>query len=143
MMLHKDIYRRIVSTKMFMDDHFERDINLDQLSRQASLSKFHFHRLFTAVYRKTPHQYLTGTRLNAAARLLREENGMTASDVCYAIGFESVNSFCLLFRRLYGCTPCSSGRQSRKRNRLWSGNPFSSFRIVSFSLIFLKNSNIR
>ncbi len=106
-----------------MDDHFERDINLDQLSRQASLSKFHFHRLFTAVYRKTPHQYLTGTRLNAAARLLREENGMTVSDVCYAIGFESVNSFCLLFRRIYGCTPLQFREAEQKKKQAMARQP--------------------
>lgn len=53
------LYKRIVSAKVFIDENYHDAIDLDLISRQAFLSRFHFHRLFTRIYRKTPHQYLT------------------------------------------------------------------------------------
>ncbi len=37
-----DIYQRVVSAKMYMYDNFHNSINLEQISRQAYLSGFHF-----------------------------------------------------------------------------------------------------
>jgi len=48
-----EIYQRVVSAKMY--------------------TRFHFHRIFTHVCRKTPHQYLTEKRLKRAKALLAKE----------------------------------------------------------------------
>ncbi|MBL7707724.1 MAG: helix-turn-helix transcriptional regulator, partial [Chitinophagaceae bacterium] len=53
---------------------------------------------------KTPHQYLTQTRIEAAKLLLAKE-GISITDVCTMIGFESLASFSLLFRKQSGHTP--------------------------------------
>src|SRR4030095_15780990 len=92
-----DMYERIVSAKTFIDDNLERPINLEQISRQAFLSKFHFHRVFTRIYKKTPHQYLTLKRLEKA-RILLEREGLSITDVCNFVGFESLGSFSTLFK---------------------------------------------
>jgi AraC-like DNA-binding protein len=98
------IYQRVVSAKMFMDDNFQEAIGLEQISRQAYLSRFHFHRIFTRVYRKTPHQYLTEKRLKRAKALLAKE-GITISEVCNSVGFESIGSFSTLFKKMNGYAP--------------------------------------
>ena len=59
MQITEDIYQRVVSAKLFIDDNYAEPIDLKRISGQAFLSRFHFHRLFTRIYRKTPHQYLT------------------------------------------------------------------------------------
>lgn len=102
--LTADIYQRIVSAKLFIDDNYSDNIDLGQIAKQALLSRFHFHRLFTQVYKKTPHQYLTAKRLEAAKLLLAKE-GISITDVCNEIGFESPTSFSSLFRRQSGFTP--------------------------------------
>ncbi len=99
-----DIYTRIVSAKIFIDDHFEQPINLEQISRQAYLSKFHFHRIFKTIYKKTPHEYLTAKRLDKA-KLLLEKEGINITDVCNCVGFESLSSFSLLFKKQNGFAP--------------------------------------
>lgn len=99
-----DIYERIVSAKMFMDDNFHEPLDLEQISQQAFLSRFHFHRLFTRIYRKTPHQYLTLLRLQHAKKLLEKE-GLSITEVCNSVGFESLGSFSTLFRRENGYAP--------------------------------------
>jgi AraC-like DNA-binding protein len=99
-----EIYARIVSAKLFIDNNFGEAIDLEQISKQAFLSRYHFHRLFTQIYRKTPHQYLTIKRLEKAKALLAKE-GIKITDVCNVVGFESAASFSILFRKHTGFAP--------------------------------------
>jgi AraC-like DNA-binding protein len=102
--LTTDIYQRIVAAKVFIDENYHEPIDLEQISQQAFISRFHFHRLFTHIYKKTPHQYVTQTRLDAAKVLLAKE-GISITDVCNMIGFESLGSFSTLFRKQNGHSP--------------------------------------
>ena len=70
MNLTPELYQRIVSAKIYMDENYHAPIDLDIISRQAFLSRFHFHRMFRKVYQHTPHQYLTRIRLEKAKDLL-------------------------------------------------------------------------
>ncbi|MBC7451141.1 MAG: helix-turn-helix transcriptional regulator [Cytophagales bacterium] len=97
------LYKRIVQAKLFIDHHYTESIDLNNISDEAWFSKFHFIRLFKQVYGKTPHQYLIYVRIERARILLM--SGMTVSEVCYSIGFESISSFCSLFKRSIGLTP--------------------------------------
>ncbi len=103
-MIETDIYNRVVAAKVFIDKNFYEPINLEQISKQAYLSKFHFHRLFTSIYHKTPHDYLTEKRLQHAKLLLQKE-GLNISEVCNNVGFESLASFSLLFKKQNGFAP--------------------------------------
>ena len=102
--LSSDIYQRIVAAKVYIDENYHSAIDLEQISKQAFLSRFHFHRIFTRVYKKTPHQYLTQIRLDAAKEMLAKE-GISITDVCNSIGFESLGSFSSLFRKQSGYSP--------------------------------------
>jgi AraC-like DNA-binding protein len=106
------LYRRIVQAKLFMDGHYHEPIDLDNIADEAYFSKFHFIRLFRKTYGKTPHQYLTGVRIEKARELLLTE--VPVADVCYAVGFESTSSFTGLFRRLVGLTPSAYQEAQRK-----------------------------
>ena len=103
MNLTPDIYQRIVSAKVFIDENYQEQINLDDVSEQAFFSRFHFHRLFTRIYRRTPHQYITQKRLDKAKELLKENKAVT--DVCNEVGFESIGSFSVLFKKEIGFAP--------------------------------------
>jgi AraC-like DNA-binding protein len=102
-LLTNDIYRRIVAAKVYIDENYHESIDLDGISQKAFLSKFHFHRLFTRIYRQTPHQYLTRKRLAKAKDLLSENKVVT--DVCNEVGFESIGSFSVLFKKEIGFAP--------------------------------------
>lgn len=97
-------YQRIISAKLFIDEHFDGPINLSAISQSACLSRFHFHRLFSQVYQRTPHQYLTRKRIEKAKELLLKEE-KTVSEVCMEVGFESLGSFSSLFKKEIGFTP--------------------------------------
>jgi AraC-like DNA-binding protein len=86
------------------DRHFAEPLDLDQLAAVACLSKYHFHRLFTATYARTPAAYLSERRIERAQDLLRATN-LTVTEVCFAVGFSSLGSFSTRFREVVGETP--------------------------------------
>jgi len=99
-----DVYQRIVSAKIFMDENFDQPLDLNIISRHSCISRFHFHRLFTRIYRKTPHRYLTQKRIDNAKQLLAE-NELSVSEICNNVGFESIGSFSILFKKEIGFAP--------------------------------------
>ena len=103
MNLTKDIYQRIATAKIFIDENYYESIGLEEISQQAFLSRFHFHRLFTKIYRSTPHRYLTQKRIEKAKQLLAENKAI--NDVCSEVGFESIGSFSTLFKKEIGFAP--------------------------------------
>ena len=103
MNLTNDLYERIAAAKVYIDENFREPINLEAISQQAFLSRFHFHRIFTQVYRSTPHQYVTRKRLDKARDLLAHNKPVT--EVCNEVGFESIGSFSMLFKKEVGFAP--------------------------------------
>lgn len=103
------LYRRLVQSKLFIDNHFSEKIDLDEISDEANCSKYHFIRLFKKIYGRTPHQYLSFVRLEQAKVRLKTESSVI--DVCFEVGFESPTSFTALFKRTYGKTPSEYKRE--------------------------------
>jgi len=103
MPIAEELYERIVAAKVFIDENYHEAINLDEISQKAFLSRYHFHRLFSQVYKKTPHQYLTLKRIEKAKDLLAENKQII--DVCNEVGFESLGSFSTLFKKEIGFAP--------------------------------------
>jgi AraC-like DNA-binding protein len=110
------LYKRIVQAKLFIDDHYSDNIDLNNIADEAYFSKFHFIKLFKTIYGKTPHQYLIYVRVEKAMELLR--NDYSVSDVCTNVGFESLTSFSGLFKRIVGITPSAYFLQQKKLRAL-------------------------
>lgn len=104
MPIASELYQRIVTAKLYIDDNFQEAIDLDKIAGKACLSRFHFHRLFTKVYKITPHQYLTQKRISKAKDLLHKDK-LTITEVCNEVGFESIGSFSILFKKEIGFAP--------------------------------------
>ena len=98
-----ELYTRIVAAKIFIDEHYDEPLNLACISQKACLSPFHFHRLFSKIYKRTPHQYLTSRRIEKVKDLLSENKQV--KDVCNEVGFESPASFSVLFKKEMGFAP--------------------------------------
>ena len=103
MNLSTDTYQRIATAKIYIDENFHESIDLEEISQRAFFSRYHFHRLFTKIYRRTPHQYLTRKRIERAKDMLAENK--TVTDVCNEVGFESIGSFSVLFKKEIGFAP--------------------------------------
>lgn len=98
-----DIYKKIVRSKIFIDDNHEKPLDLNAISREACISKYHYLRLFKTIYNKTPYQYLLERKIDKAKELLK--NDLPVTDVCFHLGFESAASFSKLFKNFMGQSP--------------------------------------
>jgi AraC-like DNA-binding protein len=97
-------HESVRSARRFLDQYYDTPITIEQLSREAALSPFYFIRLFRRIYRQTPHQYLVQQRIARAKDLLRTTD-LPITEICAAVGFESLGSFSTLFRKVAGVSP--------------------------------------
>jgi transcriptional regulator GlxA family with amidase domain len=79
-------------------------LDLAAMAETACFSKFHFLRLFRQAYGETPARYLSQLRLERARTLL-ETTDRSVSEICLAVGFESLPSFSCAFRKHTGNSP--------------------------------------
>lgn len=100
----EELYRRLYRARDYADALSSMSITLDDMARIACLSPTHFLRTFKQVFHETPHRYLTTRRLERAQRLLRQTD-LPVTDICFAVGFESLGSFSSLFKRRMGYSP--------------------------------------
>lgn len=104
----------IIETRRFIDNNFEKDLKLDFLAHMRFTSKFHLQRLFKRYYGQTPRQYLIDKRVEKSKDLLKK--GMTVTEVCFAVGFESLGSFSTLFKTKTGTSPSKFQKQQLSRS---------------------------
>ena len=95
--------RRIARVTAMMRAEPERPFSLDDLAREAGLSRFHFLRVFSKAVGQTPHAWLVNQRVNRAQALLRA--GERPAEVAVACGFADQPHLTRAFRRIVGVTP--------------------------------------
>ncbi|MEK7727908.1 MAG: AraC family transcriptional regulator [candidate division KSB1 bacterium] len=108
----EELYRRLHRARDFMQASWQQPLALEELARVACLSPNHFLRSFRQLFHQTPHQYLTALRL-AQARHLLTHTEHTVTDICFALGFESLGSFSLLCAKHLGASPSRYRRQKK------------------------------
>jgi AraC-like DNA-binding protein len=108
-----EVHERLCRARSFINENFQQPLDLDEISRKACLSRYHFLRRFREEFATTPHQYLIDRRIEKAKELLRYRR-MTVTDVCFEVGFESLGSFSTLFRERVGDAPTNYRRQQRE-----------------------------
>jgi AraC-like DNA-binding protein len=86
---------------------------IDEVAREAAMSRFHFIRQFHALFGDTPHQFRIRARLDRARHLLALGNH-SVTDVCMEVGFSSLGSFSDLFERRVGVRPSEYRRHVRR-----------------------------
>ncbi|MES1159721.1 MAG: AraC family transcriptional regulator, partial [Bacteroidota bacterium] len=98
-----DVVDRLIKAKALMDRHFCDDLAVHSIAHRSLISKFHFTRLFTRCYGRTPYQYITERRILHAKELLIAKVSVT--DTCFLLGFESPTSFSAFFKKHTGFPP--------------------------------------
>ena len=79
---------------------------LEELARQAGLSRTLLHERFSALVGQPPMQYLARWRMQVAASLLARGNSKVAA-IALEVGYETEASFNRAFKRLVGVPPAS------------------------------------
>lgn len=109
----EELYRRLHIARDYMHACLHEPLTLEMIAAVALLSPHYFLRMFKAVFRQTPHAYLTQKRLERARYLLGKTD-TPVTEICFAVGFQSLGSFSSLFHRDTGMSPRSYRQFSRK-----------------------------
>lgn len=88
-------------------------LRLASMAAPAAMSAFHFQRTFTRAFGETPLEFLTRRRMEEARRLLVRTD-LPVTEVCLAVGYESLGTFSVRFRERTGYAPSEYRRAVRR-----------------------------
>jgi AraC-like DNA-binding protein len=86
-----------------LDERFREKVTLRQAAAAIHAHPAHLVRMFSREFGISPHQYLTGRRVDLARQLLLD--GMPPGDAAAAVGFFDQSHLNRTFRRLLGTSP--------------------------------------
>jgi len=90
-----------------------RPVEVSALAREAGMAVSTFHTHFKSLTAAAPLQYIKNVRLHRA-RLLMLEEGLSASQAAFRVGYESASQFSREFKRLFGQPPAAAVAQLRE-----------------------------
>jgi AraC family transcriptional regulator len=98
-------HQRLRKVIGFIGQHLDEEISLESLSDVFCISKFHFHRLFTAFTGLSLQQYIRWLRLKRAAHQLIVDKDQSIINIAINAGFESQEAFSRAFKKACGFSP--------------------------------------
>ena len=104
--------RRLQRAIEYIHANLTKEITVEELAAAASLSRFHFSRMFKATTGQSPSRFIGQLRLELAKSLLVD--GRSIADVAHDCGFSSESNFIRSFRRATGLTPGQHRHLARK-----------------------------
>jgi len=111
-MIHPELLSRLCHARDLLRDWEDEPLPVSAVARASGLTRFHFIRLFKAIFGETPHQYRLRAQVEKAKHLLLLTD-LSITDVCMAVGFSSLGSFSALFSRRVGMSPSEFQRRHR------------------------------
>lgn len=109
--LPQGVSKEIFSAIQFIQDHTNTQIGVDDVADAIGKSRSSLTRRFKAETGKTVTEYITGSKLQDAKRLLRYSD-MTLSEIASTLAFSGQPYFQTVFKRYTGVTPM----EYRKKN---------------------------
>ena len=94
-----------------IDREYAQPLDVEALARGVHLSSGHLSREFRAVYGESPYSYLMTRRIERAMALLRRGD-LSVTEVCFAVGCQSLGTFSTRFTELVGMPPSVYRRQA-------------------------------
>jgi len=94
-----------------IDRDYAQPLDVEALAQGAHLSAGHLSREFKRAYGESPYSYLMTRRIERAMALLRKGD-LSVTEVCFAVGCQSLGTFSTRFTELVGVPPSVYMRES-------------------------------
>jgi AraC family transcriptional regulator len=104
---------RLARVLDFMQENLALPITLADMARVASVSPFHFSRIFHKATGLSPQRYLTEQRLIAAESMIRT-SAVSINDIAGMCGYARHAAFSAAFFRRFGATPTEHRQRSHR-----------------------------
>jgi transcriptional regulator GlxA family with amidase domain len=92
------------SVKDRIDRDYAQPLDVEALARGIHVSAGHLSREFKKAYGDSPYSYLMTRRIERAMAMLRKGD-LSVTDVCFAVGCQSLGTFSTRFTELVGVPP--------------------------------------
>ncbi len=99
-------YEVIEEALIYIENHIQEPLSLEVVSHTFNMSKYYFHRLFSAMMNCSLNQYILSRRLNASLKFI-EDRRLSLTEIAYTLNFGTPSSFTRAFKCHYGITPSS------------------------------------
>ncbi|MCR5105107.1 MAG: response regulator [Eubacterium sp.] len=90
--------------KEYIMTHYQKDISLDDVSREIDISPYYFSKLFKEATGDNFIEYLTNLRIDKAKDLL-DNTELSMKEICVQVGYANPNYFSRIFKKNVGVTP--------------------------------------
>ena len=113
----RDSDEKMKAMMRYIHAHYPDTISVDQLAKEAHISKRVCYRLFHENLHMSPVGYMTGYRLRKACQRLAETDE-PITQIAYNCGLGSSSYFGKLFREQFGGTPTAYRKEWHNRNKI-------------------------
>ncbi|MEV4240392.1 MULTISPECIES: helix-turn-helix transcriptional regulator [unclassified Nocardia] len=94
-----------------IDREYDQPLDVERLARDEHISAGHLSRQFKLAYGESPYSYLMTRRIERAMSLLRRGD-LSVTEVCFAVGCQSLGTFSTRFTELVGIPPSAYREQA-------------------------------
>jgi len=96
--------KRILGVLIYIQQNLDRQMSLEELSKKAHFSPYHFHRIFRAVVNEPLKEHIRRLRLERAATNLRHTD-RPVIDIAFEAGYQTHEAFTRAFKTAMDCSP--------------------------------------
>jgi len=132
----KNIHTQIANNALYyIYKYIDSDINIDTLSKELGVSRFHLQRLFKEQIGTNIYETIKSIRLHKASNLLITNQGSTISEVAKLCGYSSQSSFIRVFKERFKMTPTTwrKGGYKKYSNSIIKSSKSASKSIANFN----------
>ncbi len=94
----------VAIAKNYICENYNKDISLDDVSREVNISPYYFSKLFKEETGENFIEYVTAIRIEEAKNLLNTSR-MSMKEICAQVGYSDPNYFSRIFKKTVGVTP--------------------------------------
>ena len=90
--------------KHYIETRYNKDISLDDVSREVDISPYYFSKIFKEETGENFIEYVTNIRMTKAKELLQSSD-LSMKEICAQVGYSDPNYFSRTFKKNVGVTP--------------------------------------
>lgn len=108
-----DYIQSVYKVIFYIEQNYNKDLTLEELSKVASFSKYHFHRIFKSIIGENLSDYIRRVRLSSTT--LKFKTNQKITEIALDSGYETNSSFSKAFKKHFGITPKEFSKNAKKK----------------------------
>ena len=118
----KDEYiQSVCKVILYIEQNYNDNLTLEELSKVASFSKFYFHRIFKSIVGENLGDYIRRVRLSSTTLKFKTDKKIT--EIALTSGYETNASFSKAFKKHFGITPKQFSQNAKIKKGLKMQEP--------------------